>query len=361
MNRYDRGGLAVLFVSLYAVLGGACQRLDPNLTGGRVFVNAGAGGDGTDPGTGGSNGIEADCPSLRTQAFDILQTNCAICHQAPGTFSLYQGPFTFILDLAELTSSTSPQSPAGRPLRYVVNGNPGDSYIFQRITNGSMPPVTRTQRPSAEDKGILDQWITSCIDDPTSPQGWSGSGATPDAGLVDAGPTLVSCGAANVCPDDGCCVFDRCRPKGTTCGRLPSTIPGEPDLLGLPGMCTNRSCQRADGGGSCGSVGEPCCANQSCTASQAACLTTDMSMCSACGGVDQPCCKSNICLADHACVGARVGAVGTCKLCGGLDQPCCGSGVIALLNCNDAMVCVPDASDAGYGTRCVRNVDGGTQ
>ena len=357
MNRCDRWGLVVLLWSLSAGLAGACQRLDPNLTGGRRLTSErGVGGsEGTDPGTGGADGVEADCPSLRTQAFAVLQTNCAICHQAPGTPALYLGSFTFILDLEQLTSSNSPASLPSQPLKYVVNGSPADSYIYQRITNNSMPPNTRTQRPSSADKDVLNQWITSCIDDPTSPEGWSGSDS-PDAGVVDAGPALDNCGPAGVCPDDGCCVFNKCRPEGTTCGSLPNPIPGQANLPGLSGMCTKGSCEKADGG-SCGSVGEPCCDFQSCTASQASCLITDMSMCSACCGTGQPCCKPNVCLVGYSCVGARVGTVGNCMLCGGLGQPCCGTGVVALLTCNDRLTCV---SDTATTTRCTSDADGGT-
>jgi len=175
MNRYDRWGFVVLLSIVSAVLASACQRLDPGLTGGgRLRSEVGVGGSPGDDGTGGSDGV--DCPSLRTQAFDVLQTNCAICHQAPGTPALYLGPFNFILDLDVLTSSNSPSSLPSAPLKYVVNGSPADSYIYRRIVNDSMPPVTRLQRPTPADIDVLNQWITSCIDDPTSPEGWSGSG-----------------------------------------------------------------------------------------------------------------------------------------------------------------------------------------
>ena len=236
----------------------------------------------------------------------------------------------------------------------MVKGSPTDSYIYQRIMNGSMPPASRTQRPAPADVGVLNQWISSCIDDPTSPDGWSGSSAPVDGG-GDPVPALESCGAANVCAGGGCCVFNQCRPNGTTCGALPNPIPGQSDLPGLPGLCASGSCQTA-GGASCGKVGEPCCDFQSCTASQSSCLTTDMSMCSACGGTGQPCCRPTSCLGGRACVGAGVGRVGTCQLCGALDQPCCGTGGAALQTCDAALFCVTDALS---GTRCTASADGG--
>jgi len=355
MNRNQRRGFVVLLLPLSVALAGACQRLDPNLSGGRITSRtSGVGGDpGTDEGTGGSGGPDVDCPAVRMQAYAVLQTNCAPCHDPPGLAN-YPNGFKLILDLDRLTSSTSPLSSTTLTLKYVVKGDPQTSFIYQRIVNGSMPPAARTIRPSAADIEVLNQWITSCIDDPTSPEGWSGS--APDGGAVDAGPELESCGSPAVCPDNGCCVSGKCRPNGTTCGSLPNPIPGEPALGGLPGMCTNGSCETATGA-ACGGVGQPCCANQSCTATQASCLITDMTMCSACGGDGQPCCKPNNCLNSprHVCVGARVGGVGTCRLCGGLGQPCCGSGVIALLTCQDALTCIADTAST---TKCVAG-DGG--
>jgi hypothetical protein len=341
---------------LPAVLAVACQKLDPDLASGQLSEPDGTGGvnvpsgGGLSPsgsGTGGGGMPSSSCSTLRTQVYDVLQTNCAICHQTPGSPALYLGSFNFILDLAQLTSDTSPQSSTTLTLKYVVNGNPEQSYIYQRISNGSMPPVTRTQRPTQHDLQVLNQWITSCIDDPTSPEGWTGSAAPPDGG-VDPGPMLEGCGPANVCPRGGCCVFNQCRPNGTTCGPLPNPIPGQTDLPGFPGMCTTGSCLNS-AGNSCGKVGEPCCDFQSCTASQSSCLTTDMTMCSACGEAGQPCCKPNSCLGGRACVGGGVGRVGTCQLCGALGQPCCGSGVAALQMCDGALTCM---TVVGMGNVC---------
>jgi hypothetical protein len=359
------GRCGFIALLLPAVLAVACQKLDPNLASGQLSEPDGTGGvDGVPmggglfpngSGSGGRAGPGSSCTTLRTQVYDVLQTNCAICHQSPGTPVLYMGNFNFILDLAQLTANTSPQSSTILTLKYVVKGNASRSYIYQRITDNSMPPVTRTQRPTSDDVQVLRQWITSCIDDPTSPEGWSGSGSPTDAG-VDSGPMLEGCGSANVCPAGGCCVFNQCRPNGTTCGPLPNPIPGQTDLPGFPGMCTSGSCQNS-AGDSCGKVGEPCCDFQSCTASQSSCLTTDMTMCSACGQVGQPCCKPNSCLDGRACVGGGVGRVGTCQLCGALGQPCCGSGVAALQMCNGTLTCM---TVAGMGNVCTASGGGGT-
>jgi hypothetical protein len=346
---------------LFGLLAAACQRLDPNLASGKLSGGRGTGGTAGDPsptgGTGGDGSGGAgvsDCPTVRMQAYDILQTNCAFCHEAPGNPAYYSGGFNFILDLAKLTSSASPQSSTTLTLKYVVKGSPATSYIFRRISENSMPPRDRTQRPTAGDIAVLDEWIANCIDDSTSPEGWGGSTTPADAG-VDTGPALDNCGPANVCPNGACCVFNQCRPNGTTCGSLPNPIPGQANLPGLPGICTSGSCQNA-AGHSCGKPGEPCCDYQTCTASQSSCLPTDMTMCTACGGAGQPCCKPTNCLDGHACVGAVVGKVGTCQLCGALGQPCCGSGAVALRSCDGALTCVVDAV---MGSRCSSGTDGG--
>jgi hypothetical protein len=358
MKRCQRYGFIVPPLLLTVVLAVNCQRLDPNLTGGsRMASTVGEGGStGTEPepglggsgmggsGMGGAGAVQANCPSLRTQAYAVLQTNCAFCHQAPGN-PLYYTAFNFILDLAPLTSMVSPLTSE----KYVVKGDPAASFIYKRVVTGSMPPAGRTQRPSQADKDILNQWITSCIGDPSSPDGWSSSMV--DAGAVDAGPTLDSCGPTNNCPTGSCCVFNTCRPNGTTCGQLPSPIPGQGNLPGIPGMCMSGSCQTA-AGASCGKVGEPCCDLMICTAVQSSCLTTDLTKCSACGSPGQPCCKPQNCTTGNACVGFGVGRVGMCEVCGGLDQPCCGSGLPAQMTCNSTFVCIADSTTVS-GSRCV--------
>lgn len=355
---------AVLWTGVGALVVGtaACQRLDSDLIGGRGPVIAGSTG-GANGGTGGVNGaggnatvsgsggasVQADCPKLRTQVYDILDTNCAICHQAPGTPSLYLGTFDFILDLAQVTSRVSPQSSTTLTLKYIAKGDPAHSFIYQRITNNTMPPASRTQRPSRSDIVVLEQWITSCIGDPTSPQGWMPSMSHPDAGPVDAGPMLQNCSSVNPCASGDCCVYGLCRPNGSSCGELPNPIPGEMNLPGLPGTCNAGSCMNT-GGMVCGKVGQACCDNFTCTNAQSACLTTAPTVCSQCGGTGEPCCRTSLCLPGHSCINDGVGRVGTCELCGHLGQHCCGSGVVALLTCSDSLGCIgsdPETATCG--------------
>src|SRR5215831_16202202 len=101
MSRPSRPSMTLLLV-LSVALAAACQRLDPNLTSG---VLGGGGIGGIDSGS-----AAVTCATRRSEAYTVLSTNCAPCHQAPGMPTVYMGNFNFILDLAQLTSSTSPQS-----------------------------------------------------------------------------------------------------------------------------------------------------------------------------------------------------------------------------------------------------------
>ena len=267
------------------------------------------------------------------------------------------GPFAFILELDKLTTVTSPTF-IGR--HYVVQGDLSNSLIHSRYqAGGGMPPAFVTQRPNPTDLATLDDWITRCIGDPDSPGGWPAFTATDAGAPTDGGRSpFPACGPANVCPNGDCCVFSQCVPNGTACGPLVNPTAGTQDLPGLPGMCAAGACQRSVDGGtavSCGKVSEPCCDLGLCTASQASCLITDMTMCSQCGGTGEPCCKPNGCLDGRTCTNGGVGRVGTCQLCGGLGQPCCGAGVAALQKCNGSLACV---SVSGMGNLCT--ADGGT-
>jgi hypothetical protein len=350
-----RSHVVLLFLVLGLPVAGSCQQLDPNLATGNVNSSTGRGGSGV----GGGAGAQSSCNTARMQARAILATNCSGCHQDPmKQMSINSGgPFAFILELDKLTTETSPTF-IGK--HYVVQGDVSNSLIHSRYQpGGGMPPGFVTQRPSPTDLGVLDDWITRCIGDPDSPGGWPAFTAT-DAGTpTDGGRSpFPACGPANVCPNGDCCVFSQCVPNGTACGPLVNPTAGTQDLPGLPGMCTGGSCQKSGDGGtavSCGKVSEPCCDLGLCTASQASCLITDMTMCSQCGGTGEPCCKPNGCLDGRTCTNGGVGRVGTCQLCGELGQPCCGAGVAALQKCNGGLACV---SVSGMGNLC--SADGGT-
>jgi hypothetical protein len=156
-------------VAVSIFLSTGCQELDPNLTRGSASPD-------------GNLQLPESCDTTRKLARAVLATNCAGCHQAPGTPALYQGTFVFILDLPQLTTGApSPSSAVGAPRYYVVKGDPSRSYIYQRLDSNpaSMPPPGRTQRPTAADLQVLNRWITNCIGDPTSPGGWPSPAQSP--------------------------------------------------------------------------------------------------------------------------------------------------------------------------------------
>jgi hypothetical protein len=198
---------------------------------------------------------------------------------------------------------------------------------------------------------MIHEWIASCFDGTSGwdrPDGGGSDGGDVDAG-AEAGPAPgcgdpgQPCCNANVCHNNGCCVFGQCRGQGQTCTTPP------PDL-GLSGTCNNGSCQNM-AGATCGNVGQPCCEASSCTASLVSCLA-NATTCSACGGADQACCKigsSQVCIDGFTCIGGGVNKTGNCQPCGASGQACCGSGTAAQKTCDPGLTCTPVL---GMGTLC---------
>jgi hypothetical protein len=297
---------------------------------------AGAGGNTTGAGTSTGGGMVGTdpCEAVRSQARTILETSCASCHQVPNVMA----NFDFILDLELLKTRTT----SSTNQRFVIPGDPDNSRLYQRIAGGEMPPSSaRVPRPTANDVAMIREWITRCLD---GSSGWP----TPDGGFgggrdaaVEVGPPPgcgdpgQQCCLANVCNNDGCCVFGQCRAQGQTCTTPP------PDL-GLSGTCSKGSCETMSAM-ACGNVDQPCCEASSCTASRASCLA-NATTCSACGGAAQPCCKigsAQECIAGFTCVGGGVNRTGNCQLCGADGQPCCGTGLASQRTCNPGLKCAP--------------------
>jgi hypothetical protein len=335
-----------------------CQELDANLASGLSSLTTA---DGSTPVELGPGVVAVPCDTVRSVARGIVETNCAYCHQAPGNSgSVYAtGQFNFILELDKITTL---KSNVFTGVSYVATGDADHSLIYQRASNGTMPPTNVTQRPRMSEVALLRLWIAGCVDG--SSVGWPPPGAQPQndagAGNVDtdaAGgcgdPGQVCC-AANVCNAGGCCVGGQCRGNGLTCA-APPTQPGSPPMVGLSGTCTAGSCETV-AGVSCGKVAEPCCDLSTCTASQSSCLM-GMTTCAACGGTGQSCCKPNGCLEGRACINGGVGRIGTCQDCGGMGQPCCGAGVAAQQTCDPGFTC---SSVPGMGNLCSSDAsDGG--
>src|SRR2546423_2710753 len=103
--------------------GGAGGDPGPSTTSG----GAGASLDGSPGSSGGGSGSGADCDARRSQARDVLETNCAFCHELPGN----QANFDFILELDKLKTGV-----ASTGERFVVSGDPDHSRIYQRMAAG---------------------------------------------------------------------------------------------------------------------------------------------------------------------------------------------------------------------------------
>jgi FKBP-type peptidyl-prolyl cis-trans isomerase/DNA-directed RNA polymerase subunit RPC12/RpoP len=82
---------------------------------------------------------------LAKKAQSILKTNCYPCHGNDGS---EEGGFNYVLELPRLLAT-----------KKIVPGNPKASRIYQRISDGEMPPEEAKQRPSADDVAVIKQWI----------------------------------------------------------------------------------------------------------------------------------------------------------------------------------------------------------
>lgn len=158
----------------------------------------------------GSNGPDNNNPNnvdLKSQALNVFTKNCQSCH---GPQSGALSAFTYANDLNKIAAS-----------QYVVAGNPSASKVYQRSTDGTMPPGN----PLSSDKArIIADWITSLAhQNPTptptptaTPPGGSTPTPTPTPTPVSTPPATNS-NAANVldgarvnvpCPKDPGTAFE---------------------------------------------------------------------------------------------------------------------------------------------------------
>jgi hypothetical protein len=79
------------------------------------------------------------------------------------------GGFDFVLDDERLKTAVSMTvDDAGKPLRFVVPGDPEQSRLYRRIVVGEMPPVQAPPLPAnpipaVSDVSVLRAWIASCL------------------------------------------------------------------------------------------------------------------------------------------------------------------------------------------------------
>ena len=92
---------------------------------------------------------ESDAKALAVKARAVLKQHCSRCHHGEGSDG---GDFDVLKDRT-LSAARDGEKP------YVVAGKPGESYLFQRVEKGSMPPRSVSARPSDDDTAALRQWI----------------------------------------------------------------------------------------------------------------------------------------------------------------------------------------------------------
>ena len=209
-------------------------------------------------------------------------------------------------------------------------------------TQGGITPSTMDRREDATEGGNYTIYKdvsappdapNTIYDDgapPDAPGGWTPADASDGAfGHASVGSgcgaTGQQCCPGESCDGGGCCVDEQCVAAGQPCGQ------------GLTGTCTAGSC------GSCGGLGQPCCAvshSEACSSPQGACggCTQSGTMCStsgpdgtcvACGAEGMTCCYDYWCVGAYSyCDGSYLDDAGRAlyvcsSKCGGPGQLCC--------------------------------------
>jgi hypothetical protein len=118
------------------------------------------------------------CVQVRAEALIVRERSCAACHNAPAD----QGSFDYVLDDAKLVQSVSatydyPADAGGGKRRMIIAGDPENSWVYQRIAGGQMPPAPANAShilgptnpaflslvwPTADDVSVLHEWILNC-------------------------------------------------------------------------------------------------------------------------------------------------------------------------------------------------------
>jgi serine/threonine-protein kinase len=112
------------------------------------------GGVDTDGGTDGDSGGTPgglDCAGEAAWTRDILEQKCAGCH----TGATAQGNFDYVTDLTRLVTSGQ-----------IRGGDPENSPLFQKVSDGLMPPAGVGQPFDADQTARLSDYIEFCADDP---------------------------------------------------------------------------------------------------------------------------------------------------------------------------------------------------
>lgn len=144
---------------------------------------------------------------LKSQTLNILEKNCASCHDSRNSSGT---SLNYVNDLNLLAASS-----------YIVKGNPSASTLYLEIINGQMPPGNPMSSANA---AIIQEWITSLAATPTPTPS-----ATPMPG-VSPTPTPVASPSPMVSPTP--------RPSVTPTPTATPTPTPTPTPTATPSMAT---------------------------------------------------------------------------------------------------------------------------
>ncbi|MDP8999415.1 MAG: hypothetical protein M3O46_04825 [Myxococcota bacterium] len=114
--------------------------------------------------------VKDPCLAVAADSIEVRQKSCVPCHEG----SQRLGGFDYVLDDTKLSGSASnvATDDAGMHLKMLVPGDPEQSFVYQRVMLGQMPPpmsaassiigptaAKKLVYPSAADETVLYAWI----------------------------------------------------------------------------------------------------------------------------------------------------------------------------------------------------------
>jgi hypothetical protein len=133
----------------------------------------------------------ADDPCVKTEndSIRIRQTFCAKCHDQ-GAASQGVPRFDFLMDDQALINNI--WSVGGEQRRFVIPGDPDNSWLFLRPYLGTMPPPSTDVRnpanpaPTISAISVLREWVLNCVGGQSMD-----AGVSADSGVNDSGTTVM--------------------------------------------------------------------------------------------------------------------------------------------------------------------------
>ncbi|MFG0332655.1 MAG: c-type cytochrome domain-containing protein, partial [Maioricimonas sp. JB049] len=139
---HSSGSLWLTLASVMVILGCAWWILDSSTdqTGTAAATDTG------DPAN--AAAVSGSGNELASQVQSIFASRCHECHGAAGTS---EGGFNFIVRLDRLAEDDT----------YITPGDPGGSYLFERITSNEMPPEGEGTALSSSEVDVVRRWIAA--------------------------------------------------------------------------------------------------------------------------------------------------------------------------------------------------------